>query len=278
MTSQGFVSVPGGRLYAEAAGDPSNPALLFIHAGIADCTMWEPQVEFFAPNYRVIRFDTRGFGRTRTEDIEFSNRADVAAVLDHFGADQAAVIGCSRGGQIALDFTLEFPHRVCALVPVCAGVSGFPHEPTGSAQEKIEEQLFEAMEAAENAGDWERVADLDVQMWVDGTGQPTGRADVRVREAVRRMCLSNYTAAGPGGKAIPLDPPAAGRLAKINVPALVMIGDLDTSGAQRMAEAMATGIRGAEKRVFAGAAHLPSMEQPDAFNQTLRDFLVRRAL
>lgn len=278
MTSQGFVSVPGGRLYTEATGDPSNPALLFIHAGIADCTMWDAQAEFFAPNYRVIRFDTRGFGRTRTEDVEFSNQADVAAVLDHFGVGQTVVIGCSRGGQIALDFTLEFPQRVRALAPVCAGISGFPYEPTGSAQEKIEEQLFEAMEAAENAGDWEKVADLDVQVWVDGPGQPAGRAATDVREAVRRMCLNNYTTAGPGGKAIPLDPPAAGRLAEINAPALVMIGDLDTSGAQRMAETMAAGIRGAQKRVFAGAAHLPSMEQPDAFNRALQDFLTQHDL
>lgn len=278
MTSQGFVAVPGGRLYAEAAGDPSNPALLFIHAGIADCTMWDPQVEFFSPRYRVIRFDTRGFGRTRTEDVEFSNRADIAAVLDHFDVEQAVVIGCSRGGQIALDFVLEFPHRVRALVPVCAGVSGFPHEPTGSAQEKIEEQLFEAMEAAENAADWEKVADLDVRVWADGPGQPAGRAAAYVREAVRRMCLNNYTAAGPGGKAIPLDPPAAGRLAEINAPTLVMIGDLDTSGTQRMVEAMAAGISGAQKHVFTGAAHLPSMEQPGAFNCALQDFLTRHAL
>jgi pimeloyl-ACP methyl ester carboxylesterase len=278
MTSQGFVSVPGGRLYAEATGDPSGPALLFIHAGIADATMWDSQVECFAPSYRVIRFDTRGFGRTRTEDVEFSNRADAVAVLDCFGAERAIVIGCSRGGQIALDLALEFPQRVRALVPVGAGVSGFPFQPTGSAQEKLEEQLFEAMEAAENVGDWEKVADLDVRVWADGPGQPAGRAPIGVREAVRRMCLNNYTATGPSGKGIPLDPPAFGRLGEIKVPTLVMIGDLDTSGAHRMTDAMVAGIAGARKVIFTGAAHLPSMEQPDAFNHALQDFLMQHSL
>ena len=62
-------------------------------------------------SYRVIRHDTRGFGETETDAVAFSNRADVAALLDELGVDRAHVVGLSRGGAIALDFALEYPDR-----------------------------------------------------------------------------------------------------------------------------------------------------------------------
>jgi pimeloyl-ACP methyl ester carboxylesterase len=269
----GYVSVPGGQLYYETAGDPSRPTLLFIHAGVADCTMWDPQFEYFAPNYRVVRYDTRGYGKTRTEDIAFSNRQDVADLLDHLAIDKVVVVGCSRGGQIAIDFTLDFPQRVLALAPVAAGLSGFPYEPRDDPKAKFVEPMFAEMEAAWEAKDFARLADLDVRLWADGPGQAEGRASAEVRESVRQMCLSNYVNAGPEGKPIPLDPPAFGRMGEINVPTLVVLGDLDTGRVLMMADAMERGIVGAQKVVFFGAAHMPTMEQPEVFNRVLSDFL-----
>src|SRR5437762_9314735 len=100
---QGYIEVPGGRLYAESDGE--GPAVVLIHAGVAHLRMWDEQVAALRDAYQVIRFDTRGFGKTRVEDVPFSNRADVAAVMDHFGAKTAHIAGLSRGAFIALDFT-----------------------------------------------------------------------------------------------------------------------------------------------------------------------------
>src|SRR5688500_18397204 len=100
MADSGFLDVPGGRPYYEVDGE-GHP-LTLVHAGIANLRMWDDQVPAFAERYRVIRYDTRGFGRTETEDVSFSNRADLAALLDHLEAPSTYLVGASRSGQIAL--------------------------------------------------------------------------------------------------------------------------------------------------------------------------------
>jgi 3-oxoadipate enol-lactonase len=80
----GFLDVDGGRIYYEVEGD-GHPVLL-VHGDLGNLRMWDDQVPVFAERYRVIRYDRRGYGRTESDDVEFSNRADAAAVLDHAGA------------------------------------------------------------------------------------------------------------------------------------------------------------------------------------------------
>src|SRR2546428_12986379 len=93
----GFVKIPGARLYYEVAGR-GHPLrghpLLLIHAGVADCRMWDVQFPVFAEQFRVVRYDTRGFGKSLTEDVSFSNRQDVSDLLDHLGIERTYVIGC----------------------------------------------------------------------------------------------------------------------------------------------------------------------------------------
>ncbi len=74
-SDSGFVEVPGGRLYYEVDGD--GPSVTLIHAGVAHVRMWDAQVAAWRDRYRVIRYDTRGFGKTKTEDVPYSNRADL---------------------------------------------------------------------------------------------------------------------------------------------------------------------------------------------------------
>jgi 3-oxoadipate enol-lactonase len=264
-----YLATNSARIYYEVAGN--GPAILLIHAGICDARMWDDQWEAFAANHTVIRYDQRGFGRTTTEDVSFSNRQDIVDLLDHLGIAQAAIIGVSRGGQIAIDFAIEHPDRVAALIPICAGISGF--QPDMSVIDPGEVALFEEAEALEEAGEWEKVAAMDVRLWVDGPLQPEGRAAASVRERVHSMSLNNYQTVTVFGKAEPLQPPAAGRLGSIRVPTLVIVGDLDTGGTQQMADLLATAIPGAQKAVMQGTAHLPSMERPEEFNRLVLAFL-----
>ncbi|HZM73261.1 MAG TPA: alpha/beta fold hydrolase, partial [Candidatus Polarisedimenticolia bacterium] len=92
-----FVEVPGGRLYVEDEGN--GPPVVLLHAGIANLRAWDAMVPGLAASgHRVIRYDARGFGRSETEDVTFSNRADAIAVLDALGLTRAALVGNSRGG------------------------------------------------------------------------------------------------------------------------------------------------------------------------------------
>ena len=106
------LDVPGASLYYETDGQSLRLPLLLIHAGVATLRMWDPQIEALAQQHYVVRFDTRGYGKTETDDVPFSDRDDALALLDHLGIERATVIGCSRGGAIALDLAVEHPDRV----------------------------------------------------------------------------------------------------------------------------------------------------------------------
>jgi 3-oxoadipate enol-lactonase len=265
----GFAAVEGGQLWYEVAGE-GHP-LLLIHAGIADSRMWDEQFRTFAEHYRVVRYDTRGFGQSKTKNISFSNRQDIADLFRHLGIERSYILGISRGGTIAIDFALEYPEMVDALIVVSSGLSGYTHQPTEAA--RLEMQLFDKMAEAAEQGDFARLVDLEMQMWVDGPGQPSDRVAPHIRERVREMDAANYNRQDGEARPRPLHPPAIRRLAKIQVPTLVIVGDLDASGVQAAADILAQRIAGARKVVFQGAAHMVNMEQPEEFNRVVLDFL-----
>ncbi len=267
QTTRGMLQTEGGPLYYEVAG--SGHPIVFMHAGVADNTMWDEQWDEFVERYKVVRYDSRGFGKSPiAKDHAFSNRQDLYELLHHLGIERAYLVGLSRSGQIALDFTLEHSEMVDALVWVAGGVSGL-EDPLDEA----ETALFTEMEAVWEKQDWERLSDMETEMWVNGPGQPPDRADAVVRERVHAMILNNYRTHTEEGKPIQLDPPAAGRLNEIMIPTLVIVGDLDTIGTRAAADYVADKVEGAKKIVFGGVAHMVNMEEPKRFNKVVLDFL-----
>jgi 3-oxoadipate enol-lactonase len=267
VSASGFVEIDGGRIYFEVEGE-GHP-LLLIHGGLGTLRMWDDQVPAFAERYRVIRYDTRGFGRTDTEEVEFANPADAAAVLDQVGARSAYVVGQSRGGMIALDFVLEYPERVDAFISVASGVGGFAFQlPDGT-----ESPPWEEMERLWESKDWAPLAELETQVWVDGWGQPPTRVDPELRRKVHDWILASYEAGKSEGKPQPLDPPAVQRLAEVRVPTLVMIGEVDEPGGVAAGRHLAASVAGARLVEFPGVAHMIQLEEPGRFNELVLDFL-----
>jgi 3-oxoadipate enol-lactonase len=262
----GFLETNGAKLYYEVTGE-GHPVVL-MHAGVADHTMWEGQMDAFSRKYRVIRYDSRCFGKSKTEDVEYSDRQDLYDLLKHLGVEKAHLIGVSRSGQIATDFTLEHPEMVSALVPVAAGLSGFGGQPN-----EAEMALFEEGEAAEEAHDWAKVAALDVRIWGDGPEQPEGRFPKPLREKMWQMCYNTYSTHTVDRPSVPLEPRAAGRLSEIKVPTLIIYSDFDVSPVAEAAAAMEAGIEGAKRVLISGTAHMIPMEKPEEFNNIVLDFL-----
>jgi 3-oxoadipate enol-lactonase len=259
MGQAGFLQVPGARIYYEVEG--SGPPVVMIHAGVADLRMWDHQVAALRDSCRVIRYDTRGFGHTGSESVEFSNRDDLAALLDHLGEERVHLVGASRGGSIALDFTIERPERVITLTIAAGGISGY--QPPVQGPKEFWERGDELYEARE----WERLADLESRYWADGPGQPRDRVP-EVRRAVRSWLLSNYRAEKETGWPVPLDPPAADRLHEIRVPLLVLLGTLDDVGTVASMRHLASSVPGARLEELP-TAHMINMEQPERFNALL---------
>ena len=262
----GFVDVPGGRLYYEAEGD--GPAVTLIHAGVAHLRMWDEQVAAWRDGYRVIRYDTRGFGRSVVEDVPYSNRADLRAVLDHLGVQRTHLVGLSRGAMIALDTTVESPERVKSLVWVAGGIRGFEAEDDPRLV-----ALWPEMERLEAAKDWEPLVELETQVWTDGPGQSPDRVDPALRRQMIAWNLENYRADQQANQPIPVDFPAAERLAQIAVPVLAIWGTLDEAPVLQSGEKLVAEVRGARSHVFEGVAHMVNLERPAEFTEMVRNFL-----
>ena len=266
MTNEtGTLETNGARIYYEVEG--SGEAVVLIHAGVANLRMWDDQVAALRDRYRLIRYDTRGYGRTETDAVPFSNRADIAALLDHLGEERAHVVGLSRGAMIALDFTIESPDRVRSLAVAGGGIGGY------QSPEESPEETFAEADRLLDAQDWEGITDWETAYWADGPGQPAGRVDPELRSRVHDWILSNYRAEKVDGEPQPLDPPAVGRLGDLRAQLLVMYGTLDDPGTSESMRHLAETVPGARLEVFAGAAHMMNLEQPERFNALLGEHL-----
>jgi 3-oxoadipate enol-lactonase len=268
---QGFCTVPGGRLYYEVSGQ--GYPLVLLHAGIANVRMWDEQVPEFSKRYKVICYDARTFGQSISESVEFSNRQDLLALLAHLQIDKAHLLGLSRGGTIALDFTLEFPEKVSSLVMVVSNPSGFEHDDT-----EEEKAYFARDEALSEKRFASAMAELDVEMWVDGPGQTIGRASEEVRQKVHAMTLQRYqdyfaAYSDREPKSLPLEPPAVQRLARVKVPTLLITGGLDFSYTLAAAKLMLQELDHAKHVAIPHAAHMVNMEKPEDFNKLVLEFL-----
>ena len=263
---------PSGLAY-ETTGEGA--AVLLIHEGIADRTMWDPQWERWREWFTLIRYDQRGFGDSDDPSGEYARHDDALEVLDAEGVERAAVVGASMGGAAALDLALSAPERVSALVAVVATPSGWEH-----SQELV--ARFEALEAAYERGGLEAVNEEELRMWVDGPGRRREDVEPALRETVARMNLSALEReeaaerAGAGIEPRELDPPAIGRLAEVSAPVLVVTGAFDQPSVSAGAAALAAGT-GADLVEIADSAHLPSLERPDDFDRAVLPFLTRHA-
>jgi len=261
----GWAAVNGANLYYRAAGD--GPPVLLLHAGICDSRMWEPQIGEFARTHRVIAPDSRGFGQSKMVAGSFAHRRDLGAPMDRLGVGLAVLLGISMSGRTALDFTLENPDRVDALILVAAVLSGYRFEDPGTLA------AWEAGDAALAAGRQDEAAEIDIKTWVAGPRRDPEQIDAALRQRVRDMALQSYATPADLGEEQPLDPPAIGRLREVRAPTLIILGDEDAPDIAVIAGLLESGIAGARKVVMRGAAHLPNMEQPAVFNRIVGDFL-----
>jgi pimeloyl-ACP methyl ester carboxylesterase len=262
-----FVNVDGAQIYYENAG--SGIPFVMIHAGVADSRQWNNEFEHFAQNHQIIRYDMRGFGKSEPVEGEFSHMNDLAAVLDTVNINEPAIImGCSMGGGLAMDFALTHPARVKALIMVGSG-------PSGLELDLPEPAKFADVEEAYDAGDLDLVAELETQVWFDGTGRTSEQTDPEMRKLAYEMNRKalDHEAKGLGKRMPNTESPAFDRLTDLNVPVLVIVGAHDIPYILAASEYMIEKIPKVKKAVIKEGAHLPNMDQPDEFQKIIESFL-----
>lgn len=268
------LTVPGAELAYETDGPASAPAVLMLPTGVATMRMWDPQVAELAAGHFVVRLDPRGSGATRHDDVPYSDRDDVRAVLDHLGVERATVVGAGRGGTVALDLALESPERVAGLVIVGGGPSGYPEAELTTEEHRRIDELDEAIAASDLA----LLTRLETSLWAAGPLRLESNLDPAFVALAHELNAPNAIHADHPAHPEPLDPPAYDRLGELRVPALVVVGDYDLSATRAQYEYLldelpeATGFRCHE------AAHLPNLERREEFTHVLLDWLGEHGL
>lgn len=245
----------GVRIRYDRAGE--GPVVLLSHGYTASGRMWAPNVEALAGSgHTVVTWDQRGHGDSDypAEPDAYSESvavADMAAVLDAVGAERAVIAGMSLGGYLSLAFHLAHPERTAALVLVDTG-PGFKRDEARAAWNRTAEQYATDFTAR----------GLDAL--------PTSAARSEVDPAAHRDATG--LAAAALGLLAQHDDRVIASLPTIDVPTLVVVGDADQPFLAA-ADYMAAKVPGAKKVVIADAGHASNIDQPDAFNQAVTDFL-----
>jgi 3-oxoadipate enol-lactonase len=254
----------GARIHYEREGN--GMPLIFLHAGVADSRMWQPQMHAFADQFERIAPDMRGFGNSELPPGSWSPIADVLALIDQLRLKPVHLVGCSIGGGVAIDFAIEHGERISKLVLVGPGVSG-----TNFGAKYPE--LFAEAEAAEKAGDRRAIIEADARLWLDGPRRLPGY----VKDPLRRLFVEMDTNFDSDFESAPIqhiEPPAAERLQEITAPTLVVVGDEDAPPVFDAVELVMEKVPHARKAVIHDAAHLPNLEHPEEFNRIVMEFLL----
>jgi pimeloyl-ACP methyl ester carboxylesterase len=252
--------------YLTGQGQP----VIFLHANVCDSRMWLDQMKAVSAGAAAIAYDRRGFGRTSAEKEDFSSVADLMAVTEAVTDGQRPIlVGCSQGGKIALDTALRHPTRIRGLVLVAPSVGGAPEPvyPTGI------KEMLSRQKAAEAAGDLDGVNAVKARLWLDG---PLG-FERRVVGPARQLFLDmNGLALRSSSAGSNLDTTHAfDRLHEVRSPTLVIWGDLDFPHIQDRCRQIAAKIPEAQAYEVAGAAHVPSLEQPAVITAAVISFVQR---
>ncbi|ETK33842.1 alpha/beta fold hydrolase [Microbispora sp. ATCC PTA-5024] len=251
------------RLYSRSAG--SGLPVVLLHAFPLSSAMWLAQREALAPVCRVITPDLRGFGGSRLGDDEPSIDAmadDVAQLLDEEGVERAVVGGQSLGGYVTMALCRRHPDRVGAVI--LADTKAAADTETAIAnRERIAEAVL-------RDGTGILVDENMPAMLGATTRERRGMVVGRVRALIQ---AAPPAAVAWAQRAMAARPDSFGTLRSLGVPALVVVGDEDGLTPQADAQAMVEAIPQATLAVIEKAGHLSAIEQPEAFNRAVAEFV-----
>lgn len=260
---------PDGTLY-HLTGPTDAPLVALVHGLGLNYACWQWLEPVLAADFRVLRYDLTGHGDSAKPSAKPTLKRlsdQLAALLDHIGADKAALIGFSLGGMIARRFAQDHPSRTTALA-----ILHSPHRRTPKAQAAILARVEQAR--AEGPG---ATVEAALERWFTA---PFRIANPAMMGLVRTWVLANDPAVYPDLYQVLADgideiiapkPP-------LDCPALVITGDEDYGNGPEMSRAIAAEIAGAEVKILPGLRHMALAEDPAAINAPVQTFLRRTLL
>ncbi|NYT83839.1 alpha/beta fold hydrolase [Alcaligenaceae bacterium] len=269
-THTGFAGSDGASIYFEVTG--AGVPILFIHEYAGDHRSWEPQVRHFSRNYQCITYNARGYPPSsvpqNVSDYSMGQAArDAVAVMDAAGIDKAHIVGLSMGSFASLQLGMDFPERCLSLVPSGCGHGAHPDEYEKSRQgfhesaARLKEIGMEAYAEAYAEGPWRNIFKVK---------DPRGWNEFKKQLAQHSVEGSAGTLGGvQGGRPCLWD--FAGPLSRIELPVLVVAGDLDRPTLLPSLFLHQT-LAHSSLCVLPRTGHTINLEEPANFNRILEQF------
>jgi 3-oxoadipate enol-lactonase len=243
----------------------SGDVVLFLHGLGGSRTAWEPQLGFLGRSHRCVAWDMPGYGKSQpgADPLTFESLADAAAaLLDALNTPTANVVGISMGGMVAMHLALRHPDRVGSLVLLDSSPA-FGLDGTTDAEEWADLRL-------EPLARGRTPADIAPAVLRSVAGPQAH--DAVIAEAVAAMARIPSAGLAAAVRCLPSHD-VRDRLANINCPTLVAVGNLDTETPPAYSLRLCHSIPGARYEEIPGAGHLSNLEAPDAVNNMVGEFL-----
>jgi pimeloyl-ACP methyl ester carboxylesterase len=261
-----IAAVNGAKISYEIQGE--GPTLVLLNDGILDRRMWNDQVAAFSKDYKVIRYDFRGWGKSELPQQPFSHVDDLYQLLQFLHVEKAALLGVLAGGGVALDFALDHPEMVDRIIVVTPLVYGFHYSPPTHL-------WMQAWHALAQAGEKSRL--IDLYMSTPALGRRLSE-NVAARKRLEAMLSDNFAVYGVDFSQLllRLDPPTMQLVPAIRTPTLILAGTTVDPDLRLVMEFLQRGIHDARQIVLPNTGSLMNMEKPEAFNRVVLDWLSKR--
>jgi 3-oxoadipate enol-lactonase len=237
----------------------TGPAVVLVHALGLDWRMWEPIMHKLSAGRRVFAYDIRGHGHAAGSPTPLTmedTAADLLGVLDILGVDRAHVVGLSYGGGVVQTAAVSHPERFESLALLATTDHPF--------------DAFEARaRSAETDGMDAQVAPSLTRWFTPGALAANGWGVRYARERIRRGIPIDWAASWRAFKGLAVQE----RLAKLDVPTLVLAGQLDASTTPEIMAGIAKRIPGASYQELPDTPHMQTLEQPELVADALDQFL-----
>ena len=259
----GSRAVSSVEVNAVVEGPADAPVVVLSHSLGADLSMWDPQVPALAERFRVVRYDTRGHGRSRVPagDATIDDLADdVIALLDRLGVGAAHVVGLSIGGMTGLRLAVRDPQRVASLATLCS-----------SAYTGNEQAWRDRAHTARTEGTG-ALAETVASRWLT-SGYAAEHPDLVARLQAMIAGADDEGYAGCCAAIAAMDQRAD--LGRVTAPTLVVSGAEDPALPPEQQQVLADGIPGARLVTVSPAAHIANIEQPAQVTSALLEHLDR---
>lgn len=264
-----YVDIGNGYLYYEEAGE--GVPLIFVHGHSLDCRMWDRQFYVFARNYRTIRYDLRGYGKSspQSEDYQFTHVEDLVALMDSLHIDKAHIVGLSLGGYIGTDMLGWFPERMLSAVLASGNLrkSKGPSQPMTSDEAALRDKEISALKA--------RGIDAMKKEWFEGLVASGGTLRDSIREPLWKM-INDWDAWQPLHKEVRvtagMDALRELKKKRPEVPVLILEGRSENNRFPEHPEILDY-LPNAKMMVIDDCGHMLNMERPKEFNKILNEFL-----